>query len=202
MLLLKKKKNGAPKLSHRQAKLYNKWPQCFMLPSPSQQQHTHKWCKCLFPSSFSPRPKKLTRQRATQKKGKYKREREKLLYIQAQEIGRRREEKKKGCAYIIFILYWCENSREGASLLLSLCFLLLLFCAQNGAEKRGRRSSSSPASTKLLTHLKAICNNTALRFFSLYPPPTRYLFRLQDGVSQEEKKHHQPLAFICFSPCT
>jgi hypothetical protein len=39
-----------------------------------------------------------------------------------------------------------------------------------------------------LTHLKAICNNTALRFFSLYPPPTRYLFRLQDGVSQEEKK--------------
>lgn len=70
---------------------------------------------------------------------------------------------------------------------MSLCFLLLLFCAQNGAEKGGRRSSS-PASTKLLTHLKAICNNTALRFFSLYPPPTRYLFRLQDGVSQEEKK--------------
>ncbi len=35
--------------------------------------NTHKWCKCLFPS-FSPRPKKLTRQRAPKKKkGKYKR---------------------------------------------------------------------------------------------------------------------------------
>jgi hypothetical protein len=113
-----------------------------MLPSPSQQQHTHKWCKCLFPSSFSPRPKKLTRQRATQKKGKYKREREKLLYIQAQEIGRRREEKKRA-ALILYLYYIDAKTVEREPLFSCLYVFFFSFFAHKMGPRRGEEEAAA-----------------------------------------------------------
>jgi hypothetical protein len=91
------------------------------------------------PFSFPLRP----RQPAKKKRAKkiYIRERKVIIYIHtsAQEIGRRRRE--KGCVYLYYYID-AKTVRMGASFflslslsLLSLCFLLFYFFAQNGSEK-------------------------------------------------------------------
>jgi hypothetical protein len=114
------------------------------------------------PFSFPLRP----RQPAKKKRAKkiYIRERKVIIYIHtsAQEIGRRRRE--KGCVYLYYYID-AKTVRMGASffsLSLSLSclyvFFSFIFSHKMGPRSRGE-NVSSPASTKLLTHLKAICNN-------------------------------------------